>query len=134
MIRKTVILLFLAGLALYGNTQSNNPFKFTVVKTLGATDVKNQGNTGTCWCFSASSFIESEIIRKTGKKVDLSEMFVVRKIYMEKAVLYLRYDGKANFSQGALAHDFFRVFKTYGMMPEGSYNGKKNQAIITIPN
>lgn len=129
MLKKISLLLFAVGAALLGNTQSANPFKFTVVKNLEATDVKSQGSTGTCWSFSASSFIESEIIRKTGKKVDLSEMFVVRKIYLEKAVSYLRYDGKANFSQGALAHDVFNVMKTYGMMPEEVYDGKNNATI-----
>ena len=127
--KKISSLLFLIGFSLYGFAQPASPFKFTVVKNLEATDVKSQGSTGTCWSFSASSFIESEIIRKTGKKVDLSEMFVVRKIYFEKAVSYLRYDGKANFSQGALAHDVFNVMKTYGMMPEEVYDGKNNATI-----
>ena len=58
--------------------------------------------------------------------MDLSEIFVVRKIYIEKAILYLRYHGNASFSQGALAHDFFYVMQTYGMMPEEVYNGKNN--------
>ncbi|MFM9943977.1 MAG: C1 family peptidase [Bacteroidia bacterium] len=124
--KKITIILFLLGIFLLGNAQTKGPFQFTIVKNLEATDVKSQGNTGTCWSFSASSFIESEILRKTGKKVDLSEMYVVRKIYLEKAILYIRYDGKANFSQGALAHNLFYVMKTYGMMPEEVYNGKNN--------
>lgn len=53
-------------------------------------------------------------------------MFVVRKIYLEKAESYLRYHGKANFSQGALAHDQLRAMKIYGLMPEEIYNGKVN--------
>ncbi len=128
MLKKISLLLFVVGATLLGNAQSASPFKFTVVKNLEATEVKSQGSTGTCWCFSASSFVESEIIRKTSKKIDLSEMFVVRKIYLEKAVSYLRYHGKANFSQGALAHDLFTVMKTYGMMPEDVYDGKNNAA------
>lgn len=124
--KKITILLFLLGTAFIGKSQSDNPFKFTIVKNLEATNVKSQGNTGTCWSFSTSSFIESEVLRKTGKKVDLSEMFVVRKIYMEKAILYLRYHGNASFSQGALAHDLFYVLKKYGMMPEEAYDGKNN--------
>ncbi|NUM32264.1 MAG: aminopeptidase [Bacteroidetes bacterium] len=105
---------------------AQNPFKFTIVKNIEATEVKNQGNTGTCWSFSTSSFVESEILRISGKKIDLSEMFVARKIYLEKAENYLRFWGKANFSQGGLAHDYFNVIDKYGLMPETVYNGKKN--------
>ncbi|MBQ5882511.1 MAG: aminopeptidase, partial [Bacteroidales bacterium] len=39
------------------------------------TSVKNQASSGTCWAFSAISFFESEILRKGGPEVDLSEMF-----------------------------------------------------------
>jgi len=124
--KKIIILVLILGSQFLGLSQSKSPFKFTVIKNLEATAVKSQGSTGTCWSFSTSSFIESEILRKTGKTVDLSEMFVARKIYLEKAILYLRYHGMANFSQGALAHDVFYVMKNYGMMPEEIYNGKNN--------
>ena len=70
MLKKISLLLFVVGATLLGNAQSASPFKFTVVKNLEATEVKSQGSTGTCWCFSASSFVESEIIRKTSKKID----------------------------------------------------------------
>ncbi len=121
----SIILLILFA-ASATSAQPSSPYEFKILKNLEATEVKSQGNTGTCWSFSTASFIESEIIRKTGKKIDLSEMYVVRKIYMEKAILYLRYHGQANFSQGALAHDLLYVMKKYGMMPESAYDGKKN--------
>ncbi len=124
--KRILPLFFLLSIVKLGIAQTESPLKFTIVKNLEATDVKSQGNTGTCWSFSTTSFIESEILRKTGKKKDLSEMFVVRKIYMEKALLYLRYHGHASFSQGALSHDFFYVLKKYGMMPEEIYSGKMN--------
>ncbi len=124
--KRILPLFFLLSIVKLGIAQTESPLKFTIVKNLEATDVKSQGNTGTCWSFSTTSFIESEILRKTGKKKDLSEMFVVRKIYMEKALLYLRYHGHAGFSQGALSHDFFYVLKKYGMMPEEIYSGKMN--------
>ncbi len=85
--KKIKLLLFFISISLLSNAQTESPFKFKVIKNIEATEVKNQGNTGTCWCFSTSSFVESEILRKTGKKIDLSEMFVVRKIYLEKAIL-----------------------------------------------
>lgn len=117
-------LLFL--LIIQWKVVAQNPFKFKVVKNIEATEVKSQDYTGTCWSFSTSSFVESEILRTTGKKTDLSEMFVARKIYLEKAENYLRYWGKASFSQGGLAHDYFYVIEKYGLMPEAAYSGKKN--------
>jgi bleomycin hydrolase len=111
--------------AIIAEAQNSGPFKFKVVKNLEATEVKSQDNTGTCWSFSATSFLESEILRKSGKKFDLSEIYVVRKIYLDKAENYLRFHGKANFSQGALAHDQLRAMKQYGLMPEEIYSGKK---------
>ena len=125
--KKTVFLIFISFFFKGYSQNISSPFVFKVETNLQATDVKSQGNTGTCWSFSASSFIESEILRKSGLKVDLSEMYVVRKIYLEKAILYLRYHGMANFSQGALAHDLLYVMKTYGLMPEESYSGKINE-------
>lgn len=105
---------------------SQNPFKFKIVKQIDATDVKSQDQTGTCWSFSTTSFIESEILRISGEKLDISEMYIARKIYLEKAENYLRYHGKANFSQGGLSHDFLRAMAKYGLMPEEVYSGKKN--------
>ena len=56
-------------------------YKFTTIKENPVTSIKNQYRSGTCWCFSALSFIESEILREKGDTVDLSEMFVVGKSY-----------------------------------------------------
>ncbi|MCB9262305.1 MAG: aminopeptidase [Flavobacteriales bacterium] len=108
--------------------QPNLPKDYSIVKFCGATEVKSQDNTGTCWSFSTSSFIESEVLKKTGKHIDLSEMFTVRNIYLEKAIKYIRYHGTCNFSQGSLAHDVFNSYKKYGMMPESAYSGLNGKA------
>ena len=65
-------------------------YKFTVVKENPITSVKNQNSSGTCWCFSTISFLESEVIRIKGIKdaaqyPDLSEMFVVGQSYKDRA-------------------------------------------------
>ncbi|MBL7774998.1 MAG: aminopeptidase, partial [Saprospiraceae bacterium] len=79
------ILISLLGLALAFQlaAQTSEPYDFTEYKRLPATAVKSQGNTGTCWSFSTTSFLESELIRMGKGTHDLSEMFTVRNIYRQ---------------------------------------------------
>ena len=60
---------------------STGGFTFTDVKLVKTTPVKDQNKSGTCWSFSGTSFFEDEILRKTGKEVDLSEMWTVCLLY-----------------------------------------------------
>lgn len=98
-------------------------FTFTDVKLVKTTPVKDQNKSGTCWSFSGLSFLEDEILRKTGKEMDLSEMFVVRHCYDDKADKYVRTNGKINFAQGGSAIDPMYVWRTYGIVPESAYTG-----------
>ena len=101
-------------------------YNFTMEKSLSATPVKNQQNTGTCWSFSTTSFVESELIRIGKGEHDLSEMYTVRQIYLEKAMNYVRRQGKAQFSEGSLSHDVINIVRKYGAVPESAFNGLNN--------
>jgi bleomycin hydrolase len=98
-------------------------YKFQSVINLQATPVKSQDNTGTCWSYSGHSFLESELLRMGKGEWDLSEMFHARLIYEDKADNYVRRQGKANFSQGSLAHDVLRMVKKHGLIPQEHYTG-----------
>ncbi len=93
---------------------------------LPATSVKDQYRSNTCWSFSGLSFLESEMIRLGKPVVDLSEMFVVRHTYVEKAERYIRLHGEFNFSAGGAFHDVKNVINNYGMVPESVYSGLEN--------
>lgn len=88
-----------------------------------ATSVKNQQQTGTCWSFSTTSLLESQAIHNNLGAFDLSEMFYVRNIYIEKAKNYILRQGRAQFGEGGLGHDVIRATATYGAMPLDIYEG-----------
>ncbi len=98
-------------------------YRFTTITDLETTPVISQGRTGTCWSFSSTSFLESEIIRLTGKNIDLSEMYQVRNTYPLKAENYVMRQGKAQFSEGGLAHDVMNSVEKYGLVPEVAFSG-----------
>lgn len=103
------------------------PYEFTIEINLPTTDVKSQGTTGTCWSFATTSFIESELIRTGMGHHDLSEMFVVKNVYLDKAYNFIRRHGKTNFGEGALAHDFIRAANQHGLVPESIYDGLNDE-------
>jgi len=105
------------------NIPKEQKYDFTTVIDIEASAVKNQGNTGTCWSFSASSFLESEIYRNSGEMIDISEMFNVRNTYKAKAWTYVMRQGKIQFSEGGLAHDVMNSVQKNGLMPETAYSG-----------
>jgi bleomycin hydrolase len=107
------------------DAKSESPgYKFTIVKENPSTPVKNQFRSSTCWSFSSLAFIESELLRRGKGEYDLSEMFVVKHIYAEKAKKYVRFQGALNFGGGGAFHDAMHVFTEYGMVPEEVFNGK----------
>ncbi|MCO4807593.1 aminopeptidase [Salibacteraceae bacterium] len=110
-------------IAMSSLTSLNAQYTFVEEKKLECTEVKSQDNTGTCWSFSTSSFIESELLRMGKGNQDLSEMYIVRNIYRDKARNYILRQGTSNFSQGALAHDLIRMMGQVGLMFESDYSG-----------
>lgn len=84
----------------------------------------SQGRTGTCWSFSTTSYLESEVYRLHKKKVRLSEMFTVYWEYVEKARRYIRERGDSYFAEGSEANAVTRIWKMYGVVPLEDYPGK----------
>ncbi len=55
----------------------------------------------------------------TQQDVNLSEMYIVRNIYMDKGMNYMLRQGKAQFSEGGLAHDVINTLDKHGVVPQG---------------
>ncbi len=112
------------------NIEINNNYIFTSKVDIEASEVKSQGNTGTCWSFSTSSFIESEIYRISGKTIDVSEMYTVRATYPKKSWNYVMRQGNTQFGEGGLGHDLMNAIKSEGLVPESEFSGLIDSATI----
>jgi hypothetical protein len=123
--RKLLVMALLAVVALNVNAEEKKAEKsnankpvFTVIKENKITSIKNQSRSGTCWDYSTLSFLEAEILKKTGKTYDLCEAFVANKTYFDRAVQVVRMHGDCQFAQGGSAYDPIYCLKHYGICPE----------------
>jgi aminopeptidase C len=114
---KKLVTLITCVLIVVG-VSAQNTKAFTTVKELPITSIKNQYRSGTCWDYGTLGYLESEILRKTGKTYDLCEMFVVSKDYMDNATHYVRMHGYSQISEGGSCDDVLEVIRKHGICPE----------------
>ncbi|HYD91817.1 MAG TPA: C1 family peptidase [Flavobacterium sp.] len=108
------------------NNQSANSagtFMFTDVINIENTPVKNQGSSGTCWSYSANSFLESEMIRMGKEPVEISQIYTARNAYVEKGKNYVKMHGAITLGDGGALHDVINMFREYGALPQSEYTG-----------
>ena len=118
-----VLAAIVLGFAAAASAQEG--FKFTdnnEVKKL--VPITNQYRSGTCWCFSTLSYLEEEIMAVGGEQMTLSQMWVVRHAYFDKAIKYVRLHGNLNFAVGGAAHDVTEMIAKYGIVPREVYTGQ----------
>lgn len=120
-----VIALFLASVAV----SAQGAYTFKVVKENPITPVKNQYSTGTCWSFAGVGMMESDLLRTGKGEFDLSEMYIVRKNYEDKAIKYARLHGHLNFAAGGSFADVIETIDEYGIVPEDAYMGLEYGAL-----
>ncbi len=129
---RNISLLLLAGaisvpaFAQKGKKGEEKPqgYVFTTVKANPVTEVKDQNETGTCWCFAGISFLESEAIKKGAPQdLNISEMFVVSKSYTGRAIKYVRLDEHLKFASGSDFGDVLSVFAEDGLVPDSVMPG-----------
>lgn len=123
-----LLTLTISGFAMAQETEKitnreGSEYAFTKIHGLDVTPVQNQGRTGTCWSFSGLSFLESELLRMGKGKHALSEMWIARNAYHDKAINYVRMHGTFNFGAGGAFHDIPFVVRKYGIVPEAAYEG-----------
>ena len=102
---------------------SKDSFVFTDVINIENTPVKNQGSSGTCWSYSANSFLESEMIRMGKEPVEISQIYTARNAYIEKGKNYVKMHGAITLGDGGALHDVINMYKKYGALPQSEYTG-----------
>lgn len=126
-ITKLTPLIIALMIALPGFAQSEEDtkpaYQFTDLIRLDNTPVKNQYRSGTCWSYSGISFLESELLKSGKGEYDLSEAFIIRNAYSEKAKKAVRWHGNINFAGGGAFHDVTEMIKEFGIVPDQVYSG-----------
>lgn len=102
--KKAIFLMMALALAstpaMLAQEAADTTFVFKDIKVNPTTSVKDQNKSGTCWSFSGVSFLEDELLKNGKGEFDLSEMYIARQCYIDKAIHYVRYCGATNFGQG----------------------------------
>jgi len=98
--------------------QSKEEFKY-----FWHNETVSQGQTGTCWSFSTTSFFESEVYRLTGQQVQLSPIYTAYWEYVEKVKEFVRTRGKSIVEEGSEANAVTRIYKQYGIVPVQQFTG-----------
>ena len=101
------------------------PKSRTEFKSVWTGEAVSQGETGTCWCFSTTSFYESEIYRLTKQELRISELFTVYWQYVEKAKEFVNTRGTSAFGEGSETNAVRLMMKKYGLVPYATYSGLK---------
>jgi len=124
-ILKSIVLLAVAMLlAMPMQAQKNEPvYKITDDVEVPHTIVQNQAQSGTCWCFAGTGFVEAEILRKYDVKLNLSEMYFVRWAYAKKFDRFVQMHGVTNLSCGGEVIDVLYAITDAGMITDEAYPG-----------
>ena len=127
---KGIVLLLAAALPVFeaaaqtqDTTRQDTTYRFTDITRLPATSVKDQNRAGTCWSWSTTSFLESEMMRLGKDSTNLSAMYFVKHAYFDKGIKYVRMHGTMNFGVGGASGDAVEVLERYGMVPMEVYEG-----------
>ncbi len=104
------------------------PVQISGYTTVFHTEPVSQGSSGTCWAYSATSFMEAESYRITNNKTKLSEMYTVYWEYVDRAKEFVKTRGETSIGEGSESNAILRTMRDHGMMPYSAFSGlKRNQ-------
>ncbi len=85
-----------------------------------------QGLSGMCWCFSTTSFLESEVYRLTKRELRLSVLHTVYWEHVEKAKGWVKSRGTSVYGEGSQPAAVLRALREHGSVPAEAYTGLKD--------
>ena len=126
--RFPAFLLFISTTALLNAQPASEAYlpRIHLTDSVFCTEVKDQSQSPTCWAFGSNSLFESDLAKKNKLRFNLSEMFIARYAYIDKARQWLATKGKTYYEGGGQFHDVIRIINKYGIVPEETYNGRPN--------
>ena len=80
-----------------------------------------------CWSFCTNAFLESEAMRLGKPAVDLSEVYLIKKLFDAQAGTYLLMDGHIQLGPGGNLADGMMIYKKYGVIPQVSGEEELNK-------
>jgi len=98
----------------------SDPAEFTRLAHLPPVE---QGKTGNCWSYAATSLLESELRRRGQAEVKLSEMHTVYWEYVEKARRFVREKGASFLGSGSEPNSALERIRQYGLVRAADYTG-----------
>ncbi len=105
-------------------TKVDAPRDLSEFHALWHTPPVRQGLSDMCWCFSTTSFLESEIHRLTGREIRLSSLHTVYWEHVEKVRNYVRLKGAVPLNdEGSEQDAVLRIWEKYGVVPADAYTG-----------
>ena len=125
-ILKSIVLLAVATLLampMQAQKDEKPVYQITDDVEVPHTIVQNQAQSGTCWCFAGTGFVEAEILRKYDVKLNLSEMYFVRWAYAKKFDRFVQMHGVTNLSCGGEVIDVLYAITDAGMITDEAYPG-----------
>jgi len=124
---KQIIKFLLLFLFIISNFSFSIAQTFSTIVEVENTEPKNQAYSSCCWAFGTISFVESEIIRQTGKKIDISEMYIVYHTWLRKLERHIRMQGHTFLTAGGQAHDVMTTIKENGFVLEDDFPCTKDK-------
>lgn len=115
--------LYLCGCIPQQKEKRATNVKLTNSTILPHTSIMNQGRTSTCWAYTMTSMMESELLLQQKDTIRLSVMYIVRQKYMKQFDSYYYSRGKEEIRGGGLGHSFLKVYKEKGIIPADIYKG-----------
>lgn len=95
--------------------------QFESIITIPTGPIKDQKNSGLCWSFATTSFIESEAIRLKRELVSISPVYYVPFAYKSKSITYINQNGKTYFGNGGLTFSVMDGYNQLGAIPDDLY-------------